>query len=626
MIIEHSGKVRLRSRNTGTTLIVVLVLVLLATLLALFALNVGVFSQRASASDVRARLVRQATESGLAQGVEYFRNNRSGFQDPTSSANWELCAADDNTYPCGAVPRCAPEVNYTDPEGNVFKSDGNTTCNDLSRRRGNMYRYIGGAGYDVNGNGSTTDTMDTRSLPINSQMTVMSSAGNSFNVNYGVGGLICMVKTPADSTDPTVCTTDVNQASSVRILTLTAVGSIPDENASTTISSAYGVHSTLYSPTNKPPVVASGSVGITGGIQVVTNPDAAGNGVPVSVWTRQDVQKTGTPNTCYFDDFLRGQKTSASIQFEPNSDGSTSQVITCDTCECSNSLSYQSSGNAQDMGIDILDVDSVPVIGTAACTTALAAGSYCKSNVNVQLPNSTTGVYEFPCDMFQYVFGVRAWEDDELKDGSAGQDGFCETRMYTTTDFTPADGSALPAGGIGIDEAYLYNNATQIIPGTLHPSGWIDPSKLATCGALADSSTSSKAQGGMIWVQYGANCSFPSTLQIGTPDLPVVLVVDGNMTGGQVYHSRMFGLLFVRAPDSPLDATTGGSSDGNGASLYMNAGSVIYGSLVIQGQFLKGNGTASVVYNKTVLEHLGNQPGLNPFAPVPASWTDRYAY
>jgi hypothetical protein len=273
------------------------------------------------------------------------------------------------------------------------------------------------------------------------------------------------------------------------------------------------------------------------------------------------------------------------------------------------------------MGIDILDVDVVPVDGTAACTTARAQNSginYCKSNVNVKLPNSA-GVYEFPCDMFQYTFGVKAWDDN----GTA--DGFCETREMTT-DFTPADNSALPSGGIGVDEAYLYNNATQIIPGTLHPSTWIKASKLATCAALAASSNSATAAGGLIWVQYGANCTFGTTLQIGTPDLPVALVVDGQMEGSQIYQSRMFGLLFVRAPDTPLDPATGGSTSGHGGTLKMNAGSVIYGSVVVQGQFIKGNGTSSIVYNQTVLSHLLAEPGLNPFAPVPASWTDRFAY
>ena len=609
-------------RQQGTTLVVALILVLLATLLGLFAMNVGLFGQRTSANDMRARLVQQAAEAGLSQGVEYFRNNRSVFSDPTASSSWELCDANDTTFPCGTVEQC-PGVGYSDSKGGT--STSLTACTGGLKRRGNMYRYIGAAGYDVNGNGSTNDTIDNRSVPINGQMTLMTTVGNGFGVNYGAGALVCVVKTPAVSSDPTECTTDINSASAVRLLTLTSIGAMSGESATTTLTAAFGVHSVLYAPTNKPPVVASGSVDVTGGIQVVTNPDAGGNGVPVSVWTRKATTKTGTPNTCYFDDFIRDQKNNAHPAFEPKADGTDSTVITCDTCECSSSLSYTSSGNSQDMGIDILEVSNTPVIGSTACTTALYNSGDCKANANVKLPNSD-GVYEFPCDMFQYTFGVQAWQDN-----TSPADGFCETRLMTT-DFTPADGSALPSGGIGVDEAFLYNNATKIVPGTLHPQGWIEASKLdASCTALSDSS-SSAAAGGIIWIQYGATAcgaaAFPTTLQIGTPDFPVVVVADGNVSGGSLgtFHSRMFGLLFIRAPDSPLNVATGGSTSGNGGELFMNAGSVIYGSVIIQGQFVKGNGTASIVYSKAVLEALLNEAALNPFAPVPASWTDRFAY
>ncbi len=90
--------------QTGTTLIVALVLVLLASLLALFAMNVGILEQRASASDVKARLVEQTAESALAQGIEYINLNSPTILDTTNAANWELCDSDafDTSYPCGA--------------------------------------------------------------------------------------------------------------------------------------------------------------------------------------------------------------------------------------------------------------------------------------------------------------------------------------------------------------------------------------------------------------------------------------------------------------------------------------------------------------------------------------------
>jgi len=581
-------------KQAGTTLIVALVLVLLASLLSLFALNVGVFEQRTSANDVRARLVQQAAEAGLSQGVEYFRNNRTLLTDPTTSAVWELCHSDDTSFPCGTVEQCAPPTA--------------STCSTDLQRRGNMYRYIGKAGYDVNGEGTTNDTIDNRSLPLSGQMTLMSTVGNGFAVNYGAGALLCMVKTPALSTDPTQCTTNINKASSIRLLTMTGLGAIPGENAKTTLTAAYGMQSVLNSPTNKPPVVASGSIDVTGGIQVVTNPDAAGNGVPVSVWTRKPITKTGTPNTCYFDDFIRNQKTNAHPALEPNSDGSTSDVIACDTCECSNSISYQSSGNSTEMGIDLLDIDNVPVIGSSACTAALFAAGSCKANVNVVM-DPTIPQFEFPCDMFQYTFGVQAWEDD-----SSPKDGFCETQIPGTTKTMP-DGIT---HSMGADEAYLYTHATYILPDSTHASWLASNSQVVNnCNTLLALTRGSTPSGGLIWIQ-DSSCNIGSNVQVGTPDHPVVVVIDG---GTVQFQGRMFGLLFIRSTSSPLDPATGGT-----ASYSQNAGSVIYGSLVVQGQITKANGTASVVYNKTVLSRLLQDPALNPFSPVPGSWTDRFAY
>lgn len=568
-----------RARQKGTTLIVALVLVLLATLLALFAMNVGLLEQRSSANDVRSRLVQQTTEAALAQGVEYFRANPTQVDSTATNAGgalWELCGLNDQSFPCGTVEKQVT-VSYTDSAG--------TAQTKTMYRRQNMYRFIGGGTYDVNGNGITTDVLDVRSVPLDR---TMSTVGNGYTVNYGAGALLCLVKIPTNATDPTDCTTDTTKASGTNLLTLTAVGGIAGESATTTLNQAFGVPNLLNNPVGKPPVVASGTVDVTGGIQVVTNPNAAGPGVPISVWTRLAMTKTGTPNTCYMDDFIRDQTGSTT----PGYEGTSPQIITCDTCKCSNSLSYESSGNASQMGIDILDVDAVPVAGTLACPTG---GSGCKSNFNVK-PN------EFPCDMFQFVFGDQAWTDN---DG----DNFCETRIMVS--WTGPDGTAYT---IGEDEKYLYNNATQIIPTSANTLK-VTAGQLATCSILSLPATT-----GLVWDQQG--CGIGSNKQVGTPDFPVLLVEDGSTQ----IQGRMFGLLFVRAPGTPLDPTTGGSSDGSGGKLNMNAGSAIYGSAVIQGQFVKGNGTASIVYNAAVLGNLGKEPQFHPYSPVPASWSDRFAY
>ena len=176
-------------RQKGTTLILALVLLLLATLLGLFALNVGIFAQRTSGADVRARVIHQTLEAALAQGVEYIKNNRKTV---IANALNHQCDATDTTlpFPCGTVPLCA--AGYAPSSGTTLR---------LTRRwRAALTCSItsDGSASDVDGNGNATDLLDTRSLPIGSTMQ-MTTAGNGFTVNYGVGVAMCMVMSPTSA-------------------------------------------------------------------------------------------------------------------------------------------------------------------------------------------------------------------------------------------------------------------------------------------------------------------------------------------------------------------------------------------------------------------------------------------
>ncbi len=607
-------------RQIGTTLVVVLVLILLATLLTVFAVDVGVFSQRMSANDVRARLVRQTAQSGLSQGIEYFNLNSPTVLDTSNTALWQRCTAADTSYPCGAVPVCAPYASFKNSAGATVTSDGKSTCSQELQRRGNMYRFIGGGTYDVNGNGSTSDAMDQRSLPLDRRLT---SVGNGFGANYGVGAVICMVKTPAQSTDPTECTTNPALSSGTVVITLVSTATIKGESAKTTITTTIGRSSSLYAPTNKPPLVASGTVGTSGTFNLVPNPNAGGTGVPVSVWTREPVKNTGTPQTCYFDTFLRNPSGNKA----PISEGSNPPIVTCDYCDCpanADSLSFTVPGNSGTQGIDIVDVDPT----TPQCTSSVTSG--CKPNKDIQ-PG------EFPCDLFQYTFGDKAWIDT---DG----DHFCESRLGASVTANTPTGSRTYK--IGEDENYLLAKATYICPNTNAPyyndlKYLTSATIVASCSTILNSSAT-----GMIWDQQGTSLK----TQVGTPDAPVALIEDGTeqITAG----ARLFGLLFVRPAlygaahgpsDTPnydaniLDPVTGavkaGLTGGGTGNLQENGHANIYGSVVVQGTVLNPsgsgngiNGTGAIVYSQTILEKLGLEKQLNKISPVPASWSDRYAY
>jgi hypothetical protein len=542
------------ARQSGNVLIVVVLLLALAGIMALFGLNTGVFEQRASGNDMKAKTASEIAEAGLAQGVEFIHQHYSYITDTTK---WTACLATDTSFPCGSVP---------------------------ASRRGTMYRWSGG-GYDFDGNG-TISGWETRMLPIPAT-NVVTSAGNGFGVRYGVGAVLCRAAFKASTTAPTTCT-DSGSASATSVLTFVSVATLPGESARSTMAQSVGSYNLLNSAVNVPPILASGSVDLTGTLQIVTNPNAGGTGVPVSVWTRKDVSKTGTPNTCYYNEFLHNS--SGSANGTVYADASSPNFPLCDNCDCSgaDSLSYDAAGNKQTKGIDILD-------GTGGGANSAVAAS------------------EFPCDLFQQVFGVQAWSDS---DG----DNFCDTKIMTTYQNPNTQVNVT----MGVDEAYLFQNA-----GTIIPSAATTAANLATAAQLVQPGTyPSSAYSGLVWCQ--TNCGIGSNQQIGSAASPVLLVIDGNAT----IQGKVFGLVFVRslAGGATLTPSTGYAmsatevTNGGNVSLSMNAGAVVYGSLVVQGQVQKANGTSSVVYNGDIFTNLLNSPGLVKFGGVPGAWTDRTSY
>jgi hypothetical protein len=426
-----------------------------------------------------------------------------------------------------------------------------------------------------------------------------------FPVAAGVAPVVCFVQSRAVgelNTAPIRCAQDLAQASNRRIATFVSVARVLNEGARTTVAQTVGRFNLVDNPVSKPPVIASGSVDVTGGLQLVTNPNAGGPGVPVSVWTRKDVSKTGTPNTCYADEFFRfGAKNNAPPGFEGG-------TITCDTCQCDGdkSLSYDKSGNVQDEGIDILDVEA----GTDS-QTAFGAGGQTGINFNVRSDAKSYPTCEFPPDLFGHVFGVQAWLDND-------HDCFAEVKVMQP--FTnPNTGTEVK---IGADEAFLYSYAEKIINPTTGGAPLVSPDQKYTGGYPASTLS------GLIWCQ--SNCDIGSNTQLGTPDKPVVVVIDGS---AQV-QGRVFGLVFIRslAGGVTLTASTGFTfstsevAAGGNAVLDMNAGAIVYGAMVVQGKVDKANGTAAIVHDDNVLSAIGKNPNNNRYATLPGAWNDTFSY
>lgn len=556
---KHSTRVP----QSGSVLLVVIVLLLLASLISLFAVKVGVFNQRTSGNEVRAKLLQGVAEAALAQGAELIAANEELFSDE-SLTSWELCAADDDSFPCGAMP---------------------------SARRATMYRYVGGgSGAAVFGDAD----VDSRLLPLQADQ-LIADVGNGQGVVYGVGAVMCRVD-PDSSGAAAECSTDQSEGVFVYAPSLVAVATMPGESARATAVKSFAVNPRIGLGVGTPPLVASGNVTLRGGLQVVAAPNAgsdpnsptAASGNPVSIWTRVGVDSGGTPNTCSREDFYAT---------DDQADG-----ITCPGCSCSSATSTddytKGHGNSCTGGNDIV----APSVDCAGWD-----GPPMQED-------------EFPCDLFQQVFGVKVRMDDPNGDGmeewdgdtdgdgddDSARDNFCET-LITVPD-PECDSGVCPE--IGADEAFLAETSDWIINANdAFGARFAGDARLTTCAGLAGKS-------GVVWNRSGSACE---GMTIGTVDDPVILVHDGS---GSFQNLVLYGVLFLRSTGAaPLDAATGGN-----AEFRLNAGSQIYGSAIIQGPGDKANGHAALVSAPKIMEDINDRLSESTVYGLPASWSDRVSY
>jgi hypothetical protein len=205
---------------------------------------------------------------------------------------------------------------------------------------------------------------------------------------------------------------------------------------------------------------------------------------------------------------------------------------------------------------------------------------------------------EFPCDLFEYVFNVAGWQDD---DG----DYFCESRRAKVA-FEAPDGVTYQ---LYPEEAFLYQYAAKIKPAAGNEK-FVRAEQLFT-GTLGASDS------GLVWCQQ--DC-LPNNGVVGSVTAPVAVVADpGTNTP---FHATLFGLLFYRSSgDADLDPTTGGT-----AAMKFNAQSAVYGAVVIQGRVTTGSGGGLIFGDREILRNLANLQSMARFDTLRGGWTDRYSY
>lgn len=519
-------------RQQGSALLIAIVLLLLAGLMSLLALNVGIFEQRSSGNDLRAKIVKQVAEAGLSQGFEFLMRAHPTWLDDT--AKWEQCPDDDlensgQKFPCGAVPVAV---------------------------RGSMWRLKANVG------GYTEATGKTNGLASDLTQYMLKTNANtavgSFDVANGVAPLLCRVSLPLSNTN-VACAKGMSSLSDRRVVTFVSVAQVRGDSGRTTLTQTVARSSLLAQGAGVPALIATGSVAPSGNGDIVAMPNAAGPGLDISIWTRKNVDMGTAFGTCDRQTFLSSVKQSLN-----NPDWR------------KNSLAGGCPKKGGE-GWDILDVDSGAHTGV----------------------NNDVLAEEFPCDLFEYAFGVKTWKDT---DG----DGFCETRLpKVNVKINGQDVSLYP------DEVFLYTNAGQIIG---------DDLGLAT-SEQTSSATLGPSSSGLIWCKLG--CGGPgmpgNPSEVGSPGNPVVLVADGEVQSNGVIF---YGMLFLRDTNKTLSASTGGV-----ASFKQNGSKgAVFGSVFIQGEFKTGSGNGPIVGDADIMTALSNNPALSAFNTLRGGWTDRYSY
>jgi hypothetical protein len=360
-----------------TTFTGVLILVLL-TLMMFFAMRVGVFEQRVSSSEMRQKLAFHAAESGVHHAKEFFRANSAYVASATSNlipdtsvdkvaGEWPawfhgwLSVDDQRWLPC--APGGAPV--YSDDPSHPCRADSTVLANgDL--RRDHMYFYTTDVDAPTEPGSWTIPLATDDVLP-----------GDTEDVD--VYALLCVLDVIEDAETPVQgCVGPDDTPLGVGdgtyfLLTLAARGQADCDGTDcaaealvTEQVSNFGAAAGGRSP--KVPLTTKSSFPPSGTAEVVPNPNSGGVGVPVSVWMNQNAD-------CPVD--------GSSI------DPSSGSWATCEYHEW--------------YGTDLMPEDYA-CTGNCTCEESESI-SYTKSTDDVLGIDLVTDP-DFPCDLFQFYFGV----------------------------------------------------------------------------------------------------------------------------------------------------------------------------------------------------------------------------
>jgi Tfp pilus assembly protein PilX len=548
------------------TLMVVLVLLFVLTIIVLASSNVALFEQRTATNSHRQQLAKQAAEYAITLGSEYLKANISkistnvtnGWFDASSTIHWKLCPATPAAgHVCWAEPiQSRRQVMY------YYTTDGNTVTVAADYPKLNL--------------------PFTSVIPSGAQLT--SAGGTAFNVDTTtVRALLCLLDTPASGTPQ--CKTFETRTNGQRIaVTLVGNAGIASENANATVKQTFATYTDSFA-VSAVPLAASGTVTGLGNATIVASPNAGGIGLPASIWAAGDVDVdssgagVGSVSTCHLGDYIGFVATESNYK--------TVCAANNDPCRCTvaststDFLSGHINGVKQE-NIDIADIDHAPWTATATPTSQ-------------PLPDISFFPGRRPKGTNSSCVGARA----------SATSGYCRLDTASTTDdnlFEWIFNEDVNGGDFDGYPATATMDAAEVTA----LDNDFSAQHLANCDSL--SSTSS----GVYYIE-GA-CNLPNA-QIGTPDKPVIVVVNDDI---QVSGSLVFyGMLFVR------DTSTGvcGSGGSPPPACRRGTGGKFFGSVVVEGD-VNLAGSPQLVYVTNNVDPKGALPDTTRFARVPGTWLD----
>jgi hypothetical protein len=333
-----------------TTFTGILVLVML-TLMMFFAIRVGIFEQRTSANDARQKLAFHAAEAGIHHAKEFFLPNA------VLTASYEVDKLPDGTD--GWLSTDGLRWQKCSEAGlDLVDGSGTHPCfgESVVNQRANSYYY--------SFNDSTQLPLTTNDL----------MPGGSEAVT--VEALLCVMNLVEEDEVPVKgCSTDPDVADGTYyMLTLLARGAADCDNgancgAEALVSEKVSSHGAIGNG-NAPsvPLITRSTFPPSGSAEIVPNPNSGGVGVPVSVWMNGNTS-CGTGGSVI--DPSSGSWATCEMHEWYGVDATPDNVACTGNCSCTleESISY-THGQEDILGIDL-----------------------------VQDP-------AFPCDLFQFYFGV----------------------------------------------------------------------------------------------------------------------------------------------------------------------------------------------------------------------------